>query len=48
MVELDAIFARRSIRKYTSEPVKDETITQLLQAAMAAPSGGNRTKNPIR
>lgn len=42
MVNLEAIFSRRSIRKYTAEAVKDETITQLLQAAMAAPSGGNR------
>ena len=42
MVELEAIFARRSIRKYTSEPVTDEDIKKLLKAAMAAPSGGNR------
>ena len=42
MVKLEAIFARRSIRKYTPEAVKDEDITKLLQAAMAAPSGGNR------
>ena len=42
MVDLEAIFARRSIRKYTSDSVKDEDITKLLQAAMAAPSGGNR------
>lgn len=42
MVTLEAIFTRRSIRKYASESVKDEDITKLLQAAMAAPSGGNR------
>ena len=42
MVELDAILARRSIRKYTSEPVTDEDIKKLLEAAMAAPTGGNR------
>ena len=42
MVELDAIFARRSIRKYTSEPVSDEDVKKLLEAAMAAPSGGNK------
>jgi len=35
MVDLEAIFARRSIRKYTSDSVKDEDITKLLQAAMA-------------
>lgn len=42
MDELEAIFARRSIRKYTSDPVADTDINQLLEAAMAAPSGGNR------
>ncbi len=42
MVELDAILARRSIRKYTPEPVTDEDIKKLLEAAMAAPTGGNR------
>ena len=42
MVKLNAIFARRSIRKFTPDPVKDEDITKLLHAAMAAPSGGNR------
>ncbi len=42
MVELEAIFARRSIRKYTSDPVTDTDINQLLEAAMAAPTGGNR------
>ena len=38
---LDTILARRSIRKYTSEPVPDEMVTYLLRAAMAAPSAGN-------
>jgi len=42
LVELDAILARRSIRKYTSELVADEDIKKLLEAAMAAPTGGNR------
>ena len=42
MIELDVILARRSIRKYTSEPVTDEDIKKLLEAAMAAPTGGNR------
>ena len=42
MVDLDAILARRSIRKYTSEPVADEDIKKLMEAAMAAPTGGNR------
>jgi nitroreductase len=42
LVELEAIFARRSIRKYTSDPVKDEDINKMLRAGMAAPTGGNR------
>jgi nitroreductase len=39
---LEAIFARRSIRAYTGEPVSREVITELLEAAMAAPSSNNR------
>jgi len=38
---LEAILSRRSIRRYTSEPVTDQEIDILLQAAMAAPSSGN-------
>ncbi len=38
---MDAIFNRRSIRRYKSEPVPDEVINKLLRAAMAAPSAGN-------
>ncbi|MBN1883909.1 MAG: nitroreductase family protein [Candidatus Krumholzibacteriota bacterium] len=37
----DNIFARRSIRRYTSEPVAEERIRALLDAAMAAPSANN-------
>ena len=33
-----AILTRRSIRKYTPEPVSDETVTELLKAAMSAPT----------
>jgi nitroreductase len=36
------IFERRSIRKYTGEDVSDESIKELLKAAMAAPSAGNQ------
>jgi len=36
------ILSRRSIRKYTNEPVSREDILRLLQAAMAAPSATNR------
>jgi len=39
---LQIIFARRSIRKYTSQLVSEADITSLLQAGMAAPSAGNR------
>lgn len=39
---LQTIFARRSIRKYTGEPVSEEAIEILLKAAMAAPSASNR------
>lgn len=36
------IKARRSIRKFTQEPVSDEELDLLLQAAMAAPTACNR------
>jgi len=35
------IFQRRSIRKYTNQPVDEATLTLLLQAAMAAPTATN-------
>ena len=38
---LETIFRRRSIRKYTDQPLDKETITLLLQAGMAAPSAMN-------
>jgi nitroreductase len=38
---LQWIMRRRSIRKYTHEPVSDEQIQFLLQAAMAAPSAND-------
>ena len=42
MDAMEAIFARRSIRKYTKQPVSDEVLKVLLEAAMYAPSAGNR------
>jgi len=39
---IDPILARRSIREYTDEPVTNDEIRTLLEAAMAAPSGMNR------
>ncbi|MCX6035911.1 MAG: nitroreductase family protein [Chloroflexi bacterium] len=38
---LETIFRRRSIRKYTDQPVELEKLESLLQAAMAAPSAMN-------
>lgn len=38
---LDWIFARRSIRRFHSNPVEEEKVRQILEAAMAAPSANN-------
>jgi nitroreductase len=38
---IEAILTRRSIRRYTPQQVPEETVRQLLQAAMSAPSAGN-------
>ena len=38
---MDLLFARRSVRSFTDEPVARETLEALLQAAMAAPSAHN-------
>jgi nitroreductase len=38
---LETIFQRRSIRKYTEQPVEPEKLDLLLKAAMAAPSAMN-------
>ncbi len=37
----DAIFGRRSIRKYQPKDVEDEKIREILEAAIWAPSAGN-------
>jgi nitroreductase len=39
---LNLIFARRSVRAYTRQPVSEEDIHGLLEAGMAAPSASNR------
>jgi len=39
---LEAIAARRSIRKFTDRPVAEETVNAVLAAAILAPSGKNR------
>lgn len=38
---LDNIFARKSVRTYTDQPVSAEQVETLMRAAMAAPSGMN-------
>jgi nitroreductase len=42
MDALEAIFARRSIRKYLDKPVPEELVERLLAAAMQAPSARNQ------
>jgi nitroreductase len=42
MDALQAILTRRSIRLYTPEAVKPESVAELLHAAMSAPSAGNQ------
>jgi len=37
----DAIISRRSIRQFTSEPISNEVITDILEVAARAPSGTN-------
>jgi nitroreductase len=38
---MEAIFSRRSIRKYKKKPIDDDTLNLLLKAGMSAPSAGN-------
>ncbi|MBD3306857.1 nitroreductase family protein [candidate division KSB3 bacterium] len=38
---MDAILRRRSIRQYTQDPVPEDLITKILEAAMSAPSARN-------
>lgn len=41
MDAMECIFTRRSIRKYLNNPVPDELLAEVLQAAMTAPSAIN-------
>jgi nitroreductase len=41
MEAMEAILTRRSIRRYTGQSVETETVHELLEAAMSAPSAGN-------
>jgi nitroreductase len=38
----DALRARRNVRQYTDQPIPDEALDQILEAARRTPSGGNR------
>ena len=38
---MNAIYKRRSIRKFTSEPVSEKTLKEIIKAGMNAPSAGN-------
>ena len=42
MDAMDALFSRRSIRKYTPEKITEEVFREILEAAMSAPSAGNQ------
>lgn len=37
----EAMLTRRSVRRYTTRSINDETIVRMLEAAMAAPSASN-------
>ena len=39
---MKSLLTRKSIRKYTSQAVSDETVKELLHAAMSAPSAANQ------
>jgi albonoursin synthase len=41
METLEAIHARRSVRSFTDEPISDESLQIIIEAAVAAPSHGN-------
>ncbi|MBI4590729.1 MAG: nitroreductase family protein [Candidatus Rokubacteria bacterium] len=42
MVLCEAIRTQRAIRRLKSDPIPDAVIRQILDAAICAPSGGNR------
>ncbi|UCB47519.1 MAG: nitroreductase family protein, partial [Spirochaetota bacterium] len=39
---MEAIYKRRSIRKYTSKPVPEKKLLEFIKAGMNAPSAGNQ------
>lgn len=42
MDTMQAILTRRSVRKFTNQPIKDEIVELLLRAAMSAPSANDQ------
>lgn len=42
MDAMEALRGRRSIRRYTAEPVPEALTVEILEAAMSAPSAGNQ------
>ena len=42
METLEAIFERRSVRTYKSDPIPDDLLQQILESARQAPSAANR------
>ena len=38
---LDVIYTQRAVRKFKTDPVSDELIYKILDAAVRAPNGGN-------
>jgi nitroreductase len=42
MEAMEAILSRRSIRTYTTETVSDELVTEILKAAMSAPTAASQ------
>jgi nitroreductase len=42
METMKAILSRRSIRKYKPDPISEDLVTELLKAAMSAPSADNK------
>jgi nitroreductase len=41
---LETMWKRRSVRKYRSDPIPDDDLNLILEAARRAPTGGNRQK----
>lgn len=42
MEAMDALCSRRSVRKYSEKTVPEESLREILEAAMSAPSAGNQ------